>query len=153
MVCVSPHPSSGTINEHNWWAPPPETWKKISQFSNSLVLVSSTGCFQKQWYPQIIHLFIGVFHDIFTIHFGGFQPPLFFGGYPHLVSPCYPFRSVFWDNSSGWSSNLRRSSVQSPKRCTTKSLGSLRTETTRHRGRPVVSEDEKIDFLLEICWV
>ena len=39
------------------------------------------GCFQKSWYPQIIHLFIG-FSNIFTIHFGG-QIPLFLGWHPY----------------------------------------------------------------------
>ena len=35
------------------------------------------GCFQKEWYPQIIHLFIG-FSIIFTIQiFGGFSTPIF----------------------------------------------------------------------------
>ena len=39
------------------------------------------GCFQKSWYPHIIHLFMG-FSIIFTIHFGVF-PPIF--GNIHIV--------------------------------------------------------------------
>ena len=51
--------------------PKMDGWNKIVSFFWDGLF--SGGCFQKYWYPQIIHLFIGYigFSTIFTIHFRG----------------------------------------------------------------------------------
>ena len=46
------------------------------------------GCWTKNsgFFPQIIHLFIGGFHEIFTIHFGGQIFPLFLGNNTQMAA-------------------------------------------------------------------
>ena len=72
-----------SLRQHGPCAMGSLVWCRLLETSH---VKTTNGCFQKSWYPQIIH-FNRVFH--YLHHFGGLYP--YFWKHPNLRITCYVF--------------------------------------------------------------